>query len=275
MCPWWWTQSTSYVGNHTWKGTTDYIDWLSSQSGCNPHCGWFIQWNFSYYNNNWPSQASHWFVAPQDCTSVIGSADGSALTAASSAQTSWIGSRVALIRPSPQVVNNGTVRYCSPTAGTRSNTGALQVRGFSAAAWSATVFDPTAATAAAAKSINANVPQAYTLTAGPTTCSTQSLTSSSNYNYNSSSGVVTVNCPSTGTATYDWTSATQGQNAQSNLKAALASRPLSAALDMCNGKVAPYTGGYPGIQPGTCTITLTGGNVSQLPDATKIQINPQ
>ena len=231
--------------------------------------GWALYFSFTYWNNAWPSQASYWFVQSQDCNSVIGSADRNVLSAASSAQSSWIGGNVALYRSAPQIVNDPSVRKCSPQSGTISYSGALQVRGQSAASWSATAFDPNAVVSAADGWVRSQVSPAYVLSAGPTTCSASQAGSGGNYSYSGGyNGTVTVTCAATGTATYDWSSATQGTNAQNTLKTAIAGKSLSQAQAICNRS-------YSGIVAGTCHIALTGGNVSIIPtNLSQIQILP-
>jgi hypothetical protein len=82
-------------------------------------------------------------------------------------------------------------------------------------------------------------------------------------NYSRNGNSYTINCPASGTARYDWNPAdSSGAQAQQTLINQLLGRPLSAAQSQCNGS-------YPGISPGSCVITLTGGNASILPSDPK------
>jgi hypothetical protein len=80
-----------------------------------------------------------------------------------------------------------------------------------------------------------------------------------------SGNTITITCQDSRAAAYDWGGSSQGQTAQQNLKTKLAGQSLSAAQSICNGN-------YPGVSPGSCTITLTGGNVSILPGTALITI---
>jgi hypothetical protein len=257
----WWPTSWNPVLAGTFTGT------LAQDEPVCTSCNFYL-FSFSFSNAQWNSVRSHAVVTGADCNNAADAAYAQASTSATSTLNAWVAGRPRL---AAQVTQIASARGCTPGVNAASGT----TTGSSAASWSATVLDPNTAVAGAASYIKNHVPPGYSLTGGPTTCTAQSLLSASNYSYDSGTGVVTITCPSSGTATYDWVSATQGKGAQDSLKSALAGKPLAAALDLCNGRVTPYATGYPGIQPGTCTITLSGGNVSVVPDASKLQIIPQ
>jgi len=148
---------------------------------------------------------------------------------------------------------------CNPCPGCAGGS----VSGYAHVNWNAIAWAPGDAQAASIQQFNSQ----YPLPAGDYWVSGPSACASPAYN-SYSGGTYHVTCAATSTAQYDWrASSSAGQTARTNLINALANKSLAQAESICNST--------PGIVAGSCTITLNGGNVKIMPDASKIQLVPQ
>lgn len=249
------TVSTNcYVSTRSGSVSVSGSNGGSVQDSSDPNV--FYAGGFSWSNVNWGSTGGYYYPTQADCNYAVSQAYSSASGQAQSAINAFFNGYPSGPSSITQVNN-----YCSPAVGQPGGS----VTGHSSAAWSAESFDPNTAVGAAGGRIRAMLPTGYVWRAGPTACSASSLFSASNHSWSGST--FTINCPASGTAAYDWNAGDpSGSQAVQNLQGKLKGQTLAAAQNLCNGS-------YPGVSPGSCTITLTGGNAQILPsDPTAIQI---
>ena len=211
------------------------------------------QFLFDYGNANAGSANGYYSESYGACDNAINQSASNAQQDAHNQATSRISGRTIV-----WVGDSYSNKYCNPAPGQQYQQSTFQ--GWATDTATADGFYPNDAITYARNQLNGQLPNGYYWTGTPSCSPTTS-------NINGWGNSYTINCPIQQQADYDWRSSSPlGQQNVSTLAQKLTGMSVANAQQLCNAN-------YPGIQAGSCKITVSGGTGSMPNAASSITVS--